>query len=103
LSGLRFQHILEEFGIAEKIALKAKLMDGTLTDFALRHEVEIAITQPMEILATRDYGLVGPLPHKFQDDENFTWVGAVAAAARDPSAASASASLLCGRTGGGRN
>lgn len=72
LSGLRFQDILAELGITKKIAFKAKLIDGTLADFALRHEVEIAITQPMEILATRDYGLVGALPHKFQDDENFT-------------------------------
>lgn len=72
-SGIHFRNVIEHLGIAREINAKAKLMKGTLGEFASEGEAEIAITQPMEILATPDYDLVGWLPDELQNYKSFTW------------------------------
>jgi molybdate transport system substrate-binding protein len=72
-SGVLFRGVIERLGIAQEVNAKAKFMKTTLPDFAAQDEAEIAITQPMEILAEPSYDLVGWLPEELQDREGFTW------------------------------
>lgn len=88
-SGLQFQEVVEQMGIGHSVRSKTKFMKGTLADFAQRDEAEIAITQPMEILAAPSYDLVGWLPPELQDEVGFTWAAGVSANAREPDAARA--------------
>lgn len=94
-SGLQFQRVIERLEIARQVNSKTKFMEGALASFALRDEAEIAITQPMEILAAPAYTLVGWLPQELQDDENFTWAVGVTTNAREPDAARALVRFLC--------
>lgn len=88
-SGLQFQEVIERLGISDTIRPKAKLMTGTLADFAMQDEAEIAITQPMEILATPGYELVGWLPPELQDAKKFTWGAGVTTNSKEPDTARA--------------
>jgi molybdate transport system substrate-binding protein len=97
-SGIHFRNVIERLGIAEEVNAKAKLMRGTLSDFVTESETEIAITQPMEILAEPSYDLVGWLPDELQDYKNFTWAVAITANAKESAAAQALVQFLSSPT-----
>src|SRR5204863_7509273 len=78
-SGIHFRGVIEQLGIAHEVNAKAKFMEGTVAEFAAQDTAEIIISQPMEILATPGYALVGWLPSELQDYEKFTWAAGVTA------------------------
>ena len=85
-SGLAFQKIIQELGIAEAVMAKARLNVGSYNaEFVARGEAEIAIQQIGEILPVKGAELVGPLPPGVQVTSVF--VGAVGAASQIPEAA----------------
>jgi molybdate transport system substrate-binding protein len=86
-SGIHFLSVIERLGIAQQVNAKAKFMQGSVAEFAAQDSAEIVISQPMEILATPGYQLVGWLPEELQDRERFTWALGVTAKAMDPDAA----------------
>lgn len=88
-SGIQFVRVAERLGIAAALAAKARLMEGALADFAARNEADIAVTQPMEILAAPGYELAGWLPRELQDEEGFTWAIGMGGGAVAPQAARA--------------
>lgn len=89
-SGIHFAAVVERLGIGAAVAAKAVLMTGSLVDYADEGgDAELAITQPMEILATPGYTLAGLLPPELQDPEKFTWAAGIGAGARQPQAAEA--------------
>lgn len=85
--GEHFCVVLERLGIAKEVNAKAKLIKSTLPEFAAEDEAAVVVIQPMEILATPGYDLVGWLPAELQDEEKFTWAAAVTANAKAPHAA----------------
>jgi molybdate transport system substrate-binding protein len=97
-SGIHFRNVIERLGIAQEISAKTKLMKGTLSEFVIESEAEIAITQPMEILAEPSYDLVDWLPDELQDFKNFTWAVAVTANAQNLDAAKALTQFLSSPT-----
>jgi molybdate transport system substrate-binding protein len=58
-----------------------------VAEFAAHDSAEIVISQPMEILATPGYELVGWLPEELQNRDGFTWALGVTANAKAPEAA----------------
>jgi len=88
-SGIHFLMIIERLGIASQVNSKAKLMEGSVAEFAAHDSADIVISQPMEILATPGYELVGWLPEELQDREKFTWAAGITANAKEPEAARA--------------
>jgi molybdate transport system substrate-binding protein len=88
-SGIHFLGVIERLGIAQQVNAKAKFMEGTVAEFAAKDSADIVISQPMEILATPSYELVGWLPEELQDRERFTWTMGTTANAKDPEAAKA--------------
>jgi molybdate transport system substrate-binding protein len=88
-SGIHFRGVIERLGIAQEVNAKAKLMKGTLPEFAAHDEAEIAITQPMEILSEPSYDLVDWLPDALQNYNAFTWAAGVTANAKEPDTAKA--------------
>jgi molybdate transport system substrate-binding protein len=88
-SGVHFLGVIERLGIAQQVNAKAKFMEGTVAEFAARDSADIVISQPMEILATPGYELVGWLPEELQDRERFTWALGVTANAKEPEVARA--------------
>jgi len=97
-SGILFRSVIERLGIAREINAKAKLMKGTFVEFVAEDEAEIAVTQPMELLAVPSYDVVGWLPDELQDYKNFTWAAAVTANASEPNAAKALVQFLSSPT-----
>ena len=93
-SGIHFRGVIEQLGIAKEVNAKAKFMEGTVAEFAAHDTAEIIISQPMEILATPGYELVGWLPSEVQDFEKFTWAAGVTTNAKDPAAANALVQFL---------
>ncbi len=88
-SGIHFLGVIERLGIVQQVNSKAKLMEGSVAEFAARDSADIVISQPMEILATPGYELIGWLPEELQDRERFTWAAGVTAHAKEPEAARA--------------
>jgi molybdate transport system substrate-binding protein len=88
-SGVHFLGVIERLGIAQQINAKAKFMEGTVAEFAAKDSADIVISQPMEILATPGYELVGWLPEELQDRERFTWSIGITANAKNSEAAKA--------------
>src|SRR5258708_3892081 len=88
-SGIHFLGVIKQLGIVEQVNSKAKLMEGSVAEFAARDSAEIVISQPMEILAAPAYELVGWLPEELQDREKFTWAAGITANAKEPDAARA--------------
>lgn len=82
-SGIQFRGIIERLDIAQDVNAKAKLRNPALP----RHDVELVITQPAEILAEPNLDLVGWLPDELQDYEAFSWAAGVTADAAEPDAA----------------
>ena len=81
-SGIHFRGVLDRLGIRNDIDAKAKLMKGTVAEFAAHDSADVIVSQPMEILATPGYELVGWLPEELQDRARFTWSAGVPATAR---------------------
>lgn len=88
-SGIHFRGVIERLGIAAQVNAKAKLQKGTFAASPPEDHADIGITQPMEILATPGYELVGWLPPELQDYDRFTWAAGVTANAKAPDAAEA--------------
>jgi molybdate transport system substrate-binding protein len=88
-SGIHFLGVIERLGIAQQVNAKAKFMEGTVAEFAAHDSAAIVISQPMEILATPGYELVGWLPEELQNRDGFTWALGVTVNAKDPEAARA--------------
>jgi molybdate transport system substrate-binding protein len=80
-SGVHFRGVMDRLDITKEIDAKAKLMKGTVAEFAAHDSADIIITQPMEILATPGYELVGWLPEELQNRERFTWAAGIPATA----------------------
>jgi molybdate transport system substrate-binding protein len=97
-TGVLFTRVLERLGMTE--AIKAKTRFPPSGQFAVeviaRGEAEIAISQPMEVLAQPGVELVGLLPLELQDLPNFTFSAGIVAAAREPQAAQALIQFLSG-------
>jgi molybdate transport system substrate-binding protein len=92
-SGLAFQKIIAELGIADAVMAKARLNVGSYNaEFVARGEAEIAIQQIGEILPVQGAELVGPLPPGVQVTTVF--VGAVGANSDDREAARALIAFL---------
>ena len=87
--GIHFLGVIRQLGIVEQVNSKAKLMEGSVAEFAARDSADIVISQPMEILAAPAYELVGWLPEELQDREKFTWAAGITANAKEPDAARA--------------
>ena len=88
-SGIHFLGVIERLGIVQQVNSKAKFMEGSVAEFAAHDSADIVISQPMEILATPGYQLVGWLPEELQDRERFTWAVGITASAKEPEAARA--------------
>lgn len=87
-SGIHFMAVAERLGIGAAVAAKAVHMKGSLVDYADEGgDAELAITQPMEILAAPGYALAGLLPDELQDPATFTWAAGIGAGSRQPQAA----------------
>jgi len=86
-SGVLFSAAIEKLGIAPEVRAKAKLMKSTFVEFAVHDDAELAVTQPMDILAVPTYTLVGWLPDELQDYKKFTWAVAITANSAEPDAA----------------
>jgi molybdate transport system substrate-binding protein len=82
-SGIQFREVIERLGIAQDVNAKAKFRSPA----SPRHDVELVITQPSEILAEPNLDLVGWLPDELQDYEAFSWAAGVTADAAEPDAA----------------
>src|SRR5262249_2237783 len=93
-SGIHFLSVIEHLGIAKEVNAKAKFMEGSVAEFAAHDTAEIIISQPMEILATPGYELVGWLPSELQDYEKFTWAAGITTDAKEPAAANALVQFL---------
>ena len=88
-SGIYFRSVIERLGIADQVNAKAKLQKGTFAESPPEDHADIGITQPIEILATPVFDLVGWLPPELQDYDRFTWAAGVTANAGEPKAAEA--------------
>ena len=93
-SGVHFVGVIERLGITKEINAKAKLMDGSVAEFAAHDSAEMIVSQPMEILATPGYELVGWLPEELQDRNKFTWSAGITTNAKEPDAARALTQFL---------
>jgi len=88
-SGIHFRGVLERLGIRHDVDAKAKLMKGTVAEFAAHDSADVIVSQPMEILATPGYELVGWLPEELQERARFTWSAGVPATATSAEAGQA--------------
>jgi molybdate transport system substrate-binding protein len=93
-SGIHFRGVIERLGIAKEVDAKAKFIEGTVAEFAAHDSADIVISQPMEILATPSYELVGWLPSELQDYEGFTWAAGITTNSKEPAAAKALVQFL---------
>lgn len=98
--GVLFRGVLERLSITEQVNAKAKLYAGASAypEFVVQEQPEIALMQPIDILATPGYDLVGWLPDELQDYNAFTWVACVTANAKEPDAAKALIQFLSSPT-----
>lgn len=89
-SGIHFMVVVERLGIGPAVAAKSVAMKGSLIEYADEGgDADLAITQPMEILAAPGYDLAAWFPPELQDAEKFTWAAGIAAGTRQPQAAEA--------------
>lgn len=88
-SGIHFRGVLERLGIRHDVDARAKLMKGTVAEFAAHDSADVIVSQPMEILATPGYELVGWLPEELQERARFTWSAGVPATATSAEAGQA--------------
>jgi molybdate transport system substrate-binding protein len=98
-SGIYVAKLLEQLGIADQVAPKAKLKDGGhVADLIVSGEAELGIHQISEIVPVKGATLVGPLPKEIQNYT--TYAAGLSASAKDADAAKALVKFLTGpRTG----
>jgi molybdate transport system substrate-binding protein len=97
-TGVLFTRVLERLGMTEEMKPKTKYppVGQFAVEVVARGEAEIAISQPMEVLAQPGVELVGLLPPELQDLPNFVFSASVLAAAMEPQAAKALIRFLSG-------
>jgi molybdate transport system substrate-binding protein len=97
-TGVLFSRVLNRLGISEDVKTKTKFPPpGHIpVDVVARGEAEIAISQPMEVLAQPGVELVGLLPSELQDRPHFTFSVSIPVAAKEPQAAEALIRFLSG-------
>lgn len=65
-SGLHIDAVLKRLGIADELAPKIKIYDGTAAQACADGEVDIAIQQISELMPVAGLEIVGPLPSELQ-------------------------------------
>jgi molybdate transport system substrate-binding protein len=90
-TGVLFSRVLERLGITEDVKPKTKFPPPGhfAAEIVANGEAEIAISQPMEVLAQPGVELVGLLPPELQDLPNFIFSASILAATKEPQAAQA--------------
>jgi molybdate transport system substrate-binding protein len=85
-SGIYFDKLIDQLGIAADVRPKAKLKaGGYVAELVAKGEADLAVHQISEIVPVKGVTLVGPLPKEVQ---NITiYAGGLSAAARDAAAA----------------
>ena len=92
-SGAIFAKVLQDLGIAEAVAAKAKLGRGTPNaEFVVKGEADIAIQQIPELMVVPGVDIVGPLPAPLQSVTGFST--AVLSGSANPAAARALVDFL---------
>jgi molybdate transport system substrate-binding protein len=87
-SGIHFQKVITDLGIAKEVMAKARLNSGSYNaEIVARGEAELAIQQISEIVPVKGAELVGPLPPGVQVTTRF--VAAIGANSQAPAAAKA--------------
>lgn len=89
--GVLVTRVLERLGLTEVMKARTRFPPGDqfAVELVVRGEAEIAIAQPMAVLAQPGVGLVGLLPPELQDPPNFTFSAGVLAAAKESQTAQA--------------
>jgi molybdate transport system substrate-binding protein len=97
-TGVLFTRVLERLGMTAEMKPKTKFppVGQFAVDVVARGEAEIAISQPMEVLAQPGVELVGLLPPQLQDPPSFVFSASVLTAAKEPQAAKALIQFLSG-------
>jgi molybdate transport system substrate-binding protein len=97
-TGVLFSRVLKRLGISEDVQTKTRFPPPghMAVDVVASGEAEIAISQPMEVLAVPGVELVGLLPSELQDRPNFTFSASVLVAAKEPQIAEALIRFLSG-------
>jgi molybdate transport system substrate-binding protein len=84
-SGIHFANLINQIGIGDEVARKARIFDGVVGLLAARGEVEIAVQQVSELMLAGGIDIVGVIPEPLQKVTVFS-AGVFAASAR-PAAA----------------
>jgi len=84
-SGIHFANLINQLGIGDEVARKARIFDGVVGTLAAKGEVEIAVQQVSELKLAGGIDIVGALPDALQKVTMFS-AGVFAASAR-PAAA----------------
>jgi molybdate transport system substrate-binding protein len=96
-SGLYFETLLNQLGIADEMKSKVRLgPSGRVAEFVARGEVEIAVQQISELLPVVGTELVGPFPPELQLFTTFT--AGVSTTSKEPTAAKALIDFLTAPT-----
>jgi len=90
-TGMLVTQMLERLGLTEAMKSKTKFppVGQFAVDVVARGEAEIAISQPMEVLANPRVELVGLLPPQLQDLPSFMFSASVLVTAEQPEAGAA--------------
>jgi molybdate transport system substrate-binding protein len=92
-SGRHFIAVCERLGIAEEVKAKSKtLPTGSVAEFVVNGEAEIAVQQISEVLSVQGIDLVGPFPSELDLVSQIT--AAVSAKSNQPEAAKAFINFL---------
>jgi molybdate transport system substrate-binding protein len=91
LTGVLVQRVFERLGLTEEMRRKTKFppIGQFAPGLVARGEAELAISQPMEILAQPGVEFVGLLPRELQDMRNFVFSAAILNGAKEPKAGKA--------------
>jgi molybdate transport system substrate-binding protein len=84
-SGIHFANLINQLGIGDEVARKARIFDGVVGSLAAKGEVEIAVQQVSELKLVSGIDIVGPIPDALQKVTVFS-AGVFAASTR-PAAA----------------
>jgi molybdate transport system substrate-binding protein len=97
-TGVLFSRVLHRLEISEDVKTKTRFPPPghIAVDVVASGAAEIAISQPMEMLAQPGVELVGLLPPELQDRPNFTFSASILVAAREPQTAEALIRFLSG-------
>lgn len=86
-SGIHFQRLIEDLGIAREVRAKAAMQDGGLVgELVVQGRATMAIQQIPELFAVAGLDYVGPLPKELQLDSHIA-AGVFTASPRRPEAA----------------